>query len=148
MSARYALDTGVLLRALNPAASLHAESSNAKASIERVGDEPVILAQTLMEFWAVATRPASVNGLGWSTTYVDREISSLLSRFPLSRDPARTFETWFDLVRKYKTSGKHTHDMRLVAVIVELGIDYLVTYNVQDFQNISEITVVHPSALK
>jgi|SRR5471030_191619 predicted nucleic acid-binding protein len=61
------LDTNVLLRLADTQCPEH---TVAKASIEHViaGEESVFIStQVLVEFWAVATRPESANGLGWST---------------------------------------------------------------------------------
>lgn len=61
------LDTNVLLRLADAQSPEHGV---AEAAIENLiaGEESVfITAQILVEFWAVATRPESANGLGWST---------------------------------------------------------------------------------
>jgi len=62
------LDTNVLLRLADAQSPDHAV---AEAAIERLlaGEESVFIGtQVLVEFWAVASRPESANGLGWSTT--------------------------------------------------------------------------------
>jgi hypothetical protein len=35
-------------------------------------------------------------------------------------EPAAIFSTWFALARKYRVSGKRSHDLRLVATMKEL----------------------------
>jgi predicted nucleic acid-binding protein len=62
-------------------------------------------------------------------------------------EPAAIFSTWFALARKYRVSGKHSHDLRLVATMKELGIEEVVTFNIDDFNGFAEITAVHPATL-
>lgn len=65
------LDTNVLLRLAVVSHPTHAEAVAAVYRIRQRGDQPAIVPQVLYEYWVVATRPTSQNGLGLST--VDRK---------------------------------------------------------------------------
>jgi len=71
------LDTNILLRMID---RQHAASKLVRKALEilRAGDHNLFIApQNLVEFWAVATRPASSNGLGLSP----QQVEALIIRF-------------------------------------------------------------------
>jgi len=107
-------------------------------------DSLVIANQTLYEFWAVATRPFTSNGLGMATDQASRWIKRYTQRFELLADPPTLFDVWADLVAKYQITGIHAHDARYVALCHALNIPKLMTYNVKHYQKLP-ITIVDPS---
>ena len=60
------LDTNLLLRLADAQSPEHAVAEAAIEHLIARQESVFISAQVLVEFWAVATRPESVNGLGWS----------------------------------------------------------------------------------
>ena len=66
MSQACLLDTNILLYVANPQAREHGAARGAVARLLGGDVQPVVAAQTIFEFWSVATRPANANGLGWS----------------------------------------------------------------------------------
>jgi len=60
------LDTNILLYLANSAASERQAAKGAVTGMLAAGDRLAIAAQVLFEFWSVATRPVSANGLGWT----------------------------------------------------------------------------------
>jgi predicted nucleic acid-binding protein len=66
----YLLDTNIILRVVQSSAPMHALAVEAVASVLAKGDNIFITPQILIEFWAVATRPIDVNGLGWSSSQI------------------------------------------------------------------------------
>lgn len=60
----YLIDTNVLLRLAQPDHPMHQDALNAVTTLHQNEDILFIIPQNLIEFWAVATRPLSVNGLG------------------------------------------------------------------------------------
>ena len=143
----YLLDTNILLRIVQPAAPAHSVAVEAVASILAVGDNVLITAQNLIEFWSVATRPIEVNGLGWSAALVGSEIQQLQLQFPMLEDAPDIFTNWLQLVKQYDVQGKKVHDARLVAVMQTYQVNHLLTFNGVDFQRFTDITVIHPSDL-
>jgi predicted nucleic acid-binding protein len=80
---RWLLDTNVLLRLADVDTPQHVM---AEAAIERLvarAESVFVCMQVLVEFWAVATRPESANGLGWSTSTTVEAIRTLRDQFPL-----------------------------------------------------------------
>jgi predicted nucleic acid-binding protein len=60
----YALDTNLLTRSIQKEHSQRNEAINAIKKLLLADEEVFILPQNLIEFWAVATRPLDVDGLG------------------------------------------------------------------------------------
>jgi hypothetical protein len=55
--------TNILTRAAQPGHPMHNSAVDAVDTLRSRGEELCVVAQNLIEFWAVATRPLSVNGL-------------------------------------------------------------------------------------
>ncbi len=80
---KWVIDTNVLLRLADTQSR---ENRVAQAALEKLiarGESLFLTTQFLVEFWAVATRPDSANGLGWSTSTTAQAIRAL-------RDQIRT----------------------------------------------------------
>ena len=110
-------------------------------------DELHVVAQNLIEFFAVATRPIVNNGLGLSIAQTEVEISRLKNLFALVPDTPEIFSEWERIVLQYQVSGMQVHDARLVAAMKVHGLSNLLTFDVGDFKRFTEITVVNPCDL-
>ncbi|NEQ66499.1 MAG: PIN domain-containing protein [Symploca sp. SIO2D2] len=62
----YLVDTNVLLRLVQKDSPMHPDARKSIILLRRQGVSLCIVPQNLIEFWAVATRPISSNGLGLS----------------------------------------------------------------------------------
>jgi hypothetical protein len=62
----------------------------------------------------------------------------------LDETPA-VFIEWEKLVSLHAIVGKNAHDTRLVAAMTVHGITHLLTFNKQDFQRFTNITVMTPA---
>jgi len=51
-------------------------------------------------------------------------------------------------VTDLQISGKHVHDIRMVALMLEHGITHILTLNPKDFPSMAGITIVEPSQVK
>lgn len=143
---RIMLDTNVLTRLANPALPEQHESAEAAVESLRTNHHvPVLVPQSLYEFWAVATRPLDVNGLGMSPVDARDEVDAMLTLFPLLQDERAIFSRWLDLVTVHGVSGKTSHDARLVAAMLRHNLSWLLTFNVSDFARYTEIAAVHPN---
>lgn len=138
------LDTNILLRSTEPAHPMHSEAINAQATLRRRGDTPCLVAQNLIEFRAVATRPAAVNGIGMSQADADNEIVRLKSLYAVFADEATILPAWERLVTTHGSVGKQNHDARLVAAMLAHQITTLLTFNKSDFTRYSDIKVFTP----
>ncbi|GAP97535.1 PilT protein, N-terminal [Leptolyngbya sp. NIES-2104] len=112
------------------------------------GNQCVLTPQVLIEFWVVATRPTSVNGLGWSVDQTQNRINELMTGFALLEERPEIFPLWFRLITENNIQGKRAHDIRLVAVMLAHGIDHLLTLNPNDFTVTAPIMVVHPQTVQ
>lgn len=144
---RYLLDTNVVLRFCNPSDVQYRLATDAISCLLTQGDECFLTAQVLVELWVVATRPVEVNGLGWAVEETRSTIDQLLNRFPLLEDSSQIFPNWLELVTVNRVTGKRTHDVRIVAVMLAHGVKHLLTLNPSDFIASAGITIVHPQEL-
>jgi predicted nucleic acid-binding protein len=144
---QYLLDTNILLRAYDPASPSYELAVEAVSKLLERGDECVLTAQILIEFWVVATRPLEVNGLGWSVEQTRGVVETLLGQFPLLEESPQIFPNWFNLVVTGNVMGKRTHDIRIVAVMLAHQITHLLTFNPSDFTIAPNLVIVHPQDL-
>ena len=70
-----------LTRSAQPSHPMHTIAINAISSLRIRGEDICIVPQNLTEFWAVATRPQSANGLAMTTAQTEAELARLKSFF-------------------------------------------------------------------
>lgn len=140
----YLVDTNVLLRSCDPPSPSYTAAYETVAQLIEFGHRVCITSQNVIEFWAVATRPVSANGLGWDVAKTKSEVDLILGRFPLLVDTPEIFACWSQLVSTLAITGKRVHDARLVAVMLVHRLQHLVTFNIDDFKVYSGLTLVHP----
>ena len=137
------VDTNILLRSLQPEHPHYPIAQNAIATLRRT-DTLCIAAQNLVEFWAVATRPSTENGLGMTHAGAAAEIQKLRQFFGLLPPSLGVFDTWQRMVLDHGVTGKQTHDAHLAATMRFYSVDAILTFNVRDFGRYG-ITVIDPS---
>ena len=142
----YLVDTNVLLRIEDKNSSHHPIAEQCIKTILQNGDDLFITSQNLIEFWAVATRPVSVNGLGLDCAGARKRLTEMQNMFQLIPDNDGILKEWLSLLDKFVIQGKRAHDARLVAVFLTSGLDHFLTFNVEDFRNFG-ISVLHPSVI-
>ncbi len=143
---RVLMDTNILLRSAQPDHPLYPQATGAVAKLMRDGQEVLVCAQNVVEFWNVATRPAELNGLGFSQEEALREVSSLESFFTLLPDVPAIYAAWKEIVRGHRVQGVKVYDARLVAVMTVYRVDGVLTFNAADFKRYANITALHPSS--
>src|SRR5436305_12026983 len=111
------LDTNILARMAEPGTAAYTVAHDAANALGRRGDSPCLVPQVLYELWVVATRPTTVNGLGFTPNQVAAELARLQTLFPLLPDNPAVFPEWQRLVVAHQVSGKNAHDARLVAAM-------------------------------
>ena len=141
----YLIDTNVLFRLAQPKNPDQLEARRALGTLRRQPEFLGILPQNLIEFWAVATRPASANGLDLTVDETARQIGKLKGLFTLMPDTSEIFGEWELLVLQHQVSGKQAHDARLVAAMKVHNVTHLLTFNITDFKRFTGITVVSPT---
>ena len=140
------LDTNILLRMMQPQ-SPHAQIvERALGSLRRNGETLHIASQNLFEFWSVATRPLSENGLGLTAEQARPELHRLKRLFVLLPE-LPLLSDWERIVIDQRVSGKNAHDARLVAAMAVHQIGDILTFNIQDFARYSGIKVLDPRTI-
>ena len=142
------LDTNILTRSAQPAHSMHKDALDAVGLLRIRGEELCIVPQNLIEFWAVATRPLSANGLQMATVQAKAELARIKSLFRFLADTPTIYDEWEKLVAQHAVSGKNSYDARIVAAMNVHGLKQLLTFNAADFKRYQGITVVSPAAVR
>ncbi len=140
----YLLDTNILLRLIDAKSLEHDVVKRALVNIYQAEDVAVIVPQNIIELWAVASRPTSANGLGFTLERTRTEIDDLLERYNLLSDQESLFGVWLELVTVHQVSGKQVHDTKLVAAMMTHGIENILTINTPDFKRFTQVNAVHP----
>jgi len=143
----FLVDTNVLVRLIQQSHAMHADARRAATTLTRQGNQVSIIAQNLIEFWAVATRPAVNNGLALPTADTAKHIKAFQQTFTLLRDTPAIFSEWQRLVELHSVIGRQAHDARLVAAMLVHGVTHLLTFNEDDFKRYNGITVVNPQTI-
>lgn len=140
----YLLDSNVLLRLVYRRDAMHTDAQNVYTILREQDQELFIVPQNLIEFWAVATRPVSANGLGLTIEEAAHESSLLKGLLILKPNTPAIFTIWEQLIVTYQVKGKQVHDTRLVAAMIVHKITHLLTFNTDDFKRFTEITAIDP----
>jgi predicted nucleic acid-binding protein len=140
-------DTNVWLRLADDQAAHHGDAKESLVTLLTGGASVYLVPQNVVEFWAVATRPPEANGLGWTIERTATEVSKLRSQFVLLPENDRIFERWSEVVKNERISGKRVHDARLAAQLSVHRVSHLLTFNDQDFQKFSWISILRPRDL-
>lgn len=139
------IDTSVLLRFFDLAHPRNAEIAQALDIVTKASEETYVCAQVLIEYWAVATRPREVNGLGLSIEDADQNLDKIEALFTCLTEPSDIAGRWRQVVREHSVSGKQAHDARLVALMLSHGVTQLLTLNTSDFVRYPEIAALTPA---
>ena len=140
------VDTNVLLRLIQPQSPQAQIAERALRALRRDRDSLHIASQNIIEFWVVATRPVSENGLGLTIDQALHEVVRLKRFFILLPELPLQSE-WERLVVTFRVSGKNGHDARLVAAMSVHRLDRILTFNVADFTRYTGIKVLDPKAV-
>ena len=142
---RTLLDTNILVRNVLEDDPLYQQVHEALERMVGHGCELCICAQNVYEFWSVATRPRSANGLGFDVVRTRQEVDVMVSTYTLLTDPPDLMDHWLALCSHYAVIGRPSHDARLVALMIGTGIDHIFSLNSADFARYSEITCLGPA---
>jgi predicted nucleic acid-binding protein len=137
-------DSNILLRLAEPGHSQYSTALDALANLRNAGHEMCIFPQGIYEFWAVATRPISANGLGKSVAETTAIIANIRRDFTLLPDNPAILPEWLRLVTKHSVRGKPAHDACIVAALNVHAVTHILTFNVSDFQRYPNINALDP----
>jgi len=142
------VDTNVLLRLSDTGSDEHMLCTEVVPRLLQRGDLLHICAQVVVEYWVVATRPQTVNGLGFEPEETKTELRDFEKWFAALPEPDDITRRWRRIVNQYRVCGKPAHDARLVAFMEAHGLTQILTLNTADFARYTMITAVHPSDVR
>lgn len=141
------LDTNILLTATDSSRLQHKSCHELFQRAPSGGLHLAISNQIVREYLVVATRPVSVNGLGLSTKDSLHNIMQFLHYCLVIEETEATLNLLIEYVGKYSISGKHIHDINLIALMMTNNIETLITLNPADFKAFTVLTVLGPDNL-
>jgi len=148
MNDAHLVDTSILGRLANTADPANPAAVRAILALHRRGITLHVAPQILIEFRAIATRPVSANGLGFTAAEAEAEAEDFELQFPLLPDTPEIFDAWKKLVSLAQVTGKQVHDARLVAICHVHRISHVLTFNLAHFERLAPfgpgIVVVDP----
>ena len=124
---------------------MYLPATQAMEELLEQGNELVYVPQVCYEFWSVATRPQSDNGLGLPPQQVESELHRISTLFTFLNDPSNLYDAWLQIVKTCSILGKQSHDARLVAAMQLNQTDHILTFNQRDFSRFHGITVLTPA---
>lgn len=114
------------------------------SSLLREGESLTVTPQIIAEFWNVATRPVTDNGLGFEHDVARGEVAKIEEFCSVVPESIDVYTEWKRVVSVHKVTGVQVHDARLVAAMKVYGIDRILTFNESDFSRYL-VTVITPS---
>lgn len=117
--------------------------------LEKGGHELYVTIQNQAEFWNVVTRPKHNNGYGIDHQQANYYLRLIEQAFSLVTESKNSYRLWRRLVVDYSVSGVQVHDARLAAVMLDNGIEGILTLNNQDFKRYEPegIMAFHPTSI-
>ncbi len=143
---RILIDTNILVRVMQLNSPQRDIASRAIGTLRGEQHELHTVPQVLYEYWAVATRSAEHNGLGFSVEQVSQHLLDWQELCPALRDEIDVVTPWTTLVSKHRVLGKQAHDAHLVAAMLQNELSHLLTFNGVDFTRYP-IEVLDPHSL-
>jgi predicted nucleic acid-binding protein len=141
------VDASVLLRLCDPADARYDQCRRVLDPDVAARHDLRICAQSIIEYWVVATRPLAQNGYELSPAEVGRDVIEFRAFLPNLPEPADISERWLRLVMRHAVKGKPSHDARLAALMEAHGVPQLLTLNPRDFSRYSDLKCVSPAQL-
>jgi predicted nucleic acid-binding protein len=137
------VDTNVLVYALDADSPQHAAS---RALLEAAKDRSTSLyvtLQILCEFYSVVTNARRVSK-PQSPADALSAISGLLGFLHVLPVPAQAVEALAGLLRRHPVTGGDIFDLQIIATMQANGLRRIYTFNTDDFEAFSELSVVTP----
>ena len=132
---RYLIDTGILLRLIDTHDPHHAPVQSTFELLGNRADDLYITTQNVAELWNVATRPLANNGLNLPPAAVSQLFQQAIEPFcTIVTEPQSLPSEFQRLLIQYSVVGKQVHDARLVAMMLAVQIENILTLNDRDFR--------------
>jgi predicted nucleic acid-binding protein len=137
------IDTNVLVYALDIDAPRHTASRTMLEAARDGSTTLYVTSQILCEFYSIVTNARRVSKPRTSADAVSA-ISGLLAFLQVLPIPAQTVEGWLSLLRRRPVTGGDVFDLQIAAAMRANDVQRIYTFNTDDFEVFSEISVVTP----
>ena len=139
------VDTNILLR-IAQIGHAHRQPALDALQLLTIRDQEhfAVAPQSLYEMYVVCSRPASVNGFGYTPQQACAEILAARALFEILPETSQVYPTWEGLIAKYTVQGKQAHDTPLVALMIQHRVPKLLTFNDGDFRRFAEVQAINP----
>ena len=142
------VDSGILLRLLEPTVPQYGVIRGAVRALRGRGDTLVTATQNAAEFRNVCTRPAAARGgYGLSIADADWRLRVIERLFRVVSDSPSAYQIWRGLLVAHGVRDVQVHDARLVALMQVHGITHILTLNGADFARYPGIVPIDPVSL-
>ena len=140
---RIFVDTNVLCRFAIRTDQQHQEARLALEKAISVGCDLLISPQVEREFWAVATRARSANGIGMTIEETSDAMRIWTETFlQFIPDNSRTHGLWRKLAVEFGVTGKQVHDAAIVAAALASDADRIMTFNHEHFRRYQQLIAI------
>lgn len=119
----------------------HVKSVSMVDSLAASGKTLYVTSQILREFFAISTNP-KIFKKPLTCKQATKKIKEFLDCFSLASESETCVETLLQLLEKYPVLRQKIHDMNIVTTMLDNDITHLMTFNITDFKNINEISII------
>ena len=146
---RVLFDTNILIYAHDSASIYHFEAADLLAKVFDLSIQGIVAEQVLIEMYRTLTNRSAManNPLKPEQARSLIRQTYLKGQFEILYPSSITVDHTLDLAVDRQVTSAKIFDLRLASIAVESSVDYLVTYNIKDFQNILGLTVLTPPQL-
>lgn len=142
------VDTNILVRLRELNSPNHPACARALSRLLQRGDGLFFCTQVAIEYWAVATRPKSANGLGLIPAEAEADLRDFEQMLVWLPEPADIGAHWRKLANRHGVKGVRAHDARLVALMEAHGLAHVLTLNREDFEGYDGISILLPADVR
>ena len=133
------LDTNILLTATDEARRHHNEALQLFTATNREGLHLAISGQILREYLVVATRPKESNGFGLEPKHALKNVEEFTRYAVFFEEIERVSLVLKKLIGILELRGTRIHDANVAATMIANGLTKLITENIKDFVDFSDI---------
>ncbi|MBW4579270.1 MAG: type II toxin-antitoxin system VapC family toxin [Tildeniella nuda ZEHNDER 1965/U140] len=143
---RVFFDTNVLVYAHDQASVYHSDAASLLETAFQQGVQGIIAEQTIVELYRVLTNPVAMTGSPLTPSQANQLIAGtyLSGTFEILYPTLATIKKTLELAVSRQITSAKIFDLRLSALASEAAIDYFATYNMRDFQGISDLPTMLP----
>jgi len=137
------IDTNVLVYANIAAYPMHSAALQTLQNLIDSGTQLWLSRQVLREFIVSVTRPQTYAQPQPLATVISR-IQLFEAQFNIAEDNNQVTAKLLELMQQTAIGGKQIHDANIVATMLTVNVNRLLTHNTQDFQRFSTLITILP----